>query len=349
MGIFIAASCLSDCLEFAGRRWGINKRSISVALLLVALVVAAEESAGASAAGERAVSLCFENDIFAGTDTGYTNGVSFALSRKDSGLLGGVWDFTGQSSGKLYSTYELTQLSYTPKELNRPNPDPADRPYAGVLYAGFMTQLQQERSLQSFKVIAGVVGPLSLSETAQSTAHHVLGISRSDGWDFQLRNEPVANLFYEYRHKFRLVSAGEGFVVELLPMGSASLGNLSIQTGAEAQLRIGSHVGDDFGATHLRGTGYLPVNDTGSVHPVGGYLFIGGGGSLVGRDLSLDGNTFRDGPEIDKYPFVRSVSLGAALRMNRLQASFVYIMKSKEFSGQKTNSDYGSVKLTYSY
>ena len=349
MGISSVASLLSDFLVSAARRRVINKRSIPVVLLLAALVAPVEESAGAAAAGESAVSFCFENDIFAGTDTGYTNGVSLALTRKDSGLLGGIWGLTGQQAGKRFSTYELTQLTYTPKDLGRNNPDPADRPYAGVLYAGFMTQLQQERSLQSFKVIAGVVGPLSLSETAQSTLHHVLAIGQSDGWDYQLRNEPVLNLFYEYRYKLRLASAGEKLVVELLPMGSASLGNLSIQAGAEVQLRIGSRVGNDFGATQLRGTGYLPVKDANRGEPLGGYLFVGGGGSLVGRDLSLDGNTFRDGPGVDKYPFVSSVSLGATLLLNRLEASFVYIMKSREFPGQKTNSDYGSVKLTYSY
>ena len=348
MGIFIAAGRLSEFFVSAGRSWVIYKRLISVVLLLVALVAVTEASA-AAATGESAAALVFENDTFAGTDTGYTNGVSLALTRKDSGLLGGVWGATGQSSGKLYSTYELTQLSYTPRELNRTTPDPTDRPYAGILYAGIMTQLQQERSLQSFKVIAGVVGPLSLSETAQSTLHHILGIGHTDGWDLQLRDEPVANLFYEYRRKFRLASAGEGLVVELLPMGSASLGNLSTQAGAEAQLRIGSYLGDDFGATQLRGTGYLPVNDAGSGHPVGGYLFIGGGGSLVGRDLSLDGNTFRHGPGIDRNSYVSSVSLGAALWLDRLQVSFVYIMKSKEFHSQKTKPEYGSVKFTYSY
>lgn len=298
--------------------------------------------------GDNAISLCFENDMFAGTDSGYTNGMSAALAQKLPGPLGGIWKLTGQHSGDRYATYELTQLLFTPYDLKRSTPDPSDRPYAGILYAGFMTQLRDNSSLQSFKIIAGVVGPLSLSKEAQTYSHHVFKGDLPQGWDAQLKNEPLVNLRYEYRHRFSSSSTGEGFAIELLPIGSAQLGNLTIQGGFEAQLRFGYNIGDDFGVTTLRGTGYLPFNISDS-RSTGGYLFIGNSGSLTGRDLTLDGNTFRNGPKVDRYPATSTISFGASLRLEQILASFVYVIGSREFTGQRIRPDYGAMKLTYSF
>ena len=114
---------------------------------------------------ESAFSIRVENDAFGGTDANYTSGISMALTRKGSGLLGGVWNMFGEAEGKRFSTYELTQLQFTPFDFG-PDPDPLDRPYAGLLYLGFMTHLQRDDSLHGFKLLAGVVGPASFAESA---------------------------------------------------------------------------------------------------------------------------------------------------------------------------------------
>ena len=69
------------------------------------------------------------------------------MTKRQTGLLDGIWGLSGEPAGVRYSTYELTQLVFTPVDLNNSQSEPADRPYAGVLYAGLMTHLKSEQRL----------------------------------------------------------------------------------------------------------------------------------------------------------------------------------------------------------
>lgn len=290
-----------------------------------------------------AFSLRFENDSFGNTDANYTNGISLALTRKGKGLLGGLWDLGGETEGERFATYELTQLHFTPSNLKLSNPDPADRPYAGLLYLGFTTHLQREDSLHSLKLITGIVGPDSYVEGIQRFTHRTLGYNLPQGWAYQLDNEVVINLLYEYRHKFRITPRDAPVSVELIPMGGAFLGNYLIQAEAELQCRVGYHA-DDFGATVLRGAGYLPFPQR---HDWGFYLFVGGAANLVARNLTLDGNTFSTSRSVDKRLFLPAAELGASLWTRWFQATFSYVMWGREFDGQREQEDYGSILFSY--
>lgn len=188
---------------------------------------------------QNAFSIRFENDFFGGTDENYTNGMSLALTQTGKGLLGGVWDLFGEAAGNRFATYELTQLMFTPSDLARSNPDPTDHPYAGLLYLGFTTHLERDNSLHSLKLIAGVAGPAALAEDVQRFAHTVLNSTHAQGWPYQVKNEPVVNLVYEYRHKYALTPRDAAVGIELIPMGGAFLGNYLIQAETDVQCRIG--------------------------------------------------------------------------------------------------------------
>lgn len=305
-------------------------------------------SAGSAAehqeGGKSAFSLRWENDTFGGTDANYTNGISLALTRPGKGLLGGVWDLFGAREGRRFATYELAQLQFTPSDLNRTNPDPTDRPYAGLLYLGFTSHLQKEESLQSLKLMAGVVGPGSGAEATQRFTHRVFGYGLPQGWSHQLKNEPIIDLVYEYRRKFALTPRKAAVGIELIPRGGAMLGNYLIQGGVGAQVRVGYHLPDDFGTTVLRGIGYLPfpLDDT-TRHSWGFYAFAGGEANLVGWNVTLDGNTFADSRSVDKRPFLPAAEFGATFWTEYFQTSFAYVMWGKEFYGQKEREDYGSI------
>lgn len=318
---------------------------VMVSLLAASTTPAAERQAGASGS---AFSLRWENDTFGGTDANYTNGISFALTRAEGGPFGGLWNVFGESEGKLFATYELAQLQFTPSDLKRSDPDPSDRPYTGLLYLGLTTHLQLKESLQSFKLIAGVVGPASLAEATQRFTHRVLSYTLPQGWAHQLKNEPILNLFYEYRRKYALIPDDAEPGIELIPTGGAMLGNYLIQGEAGAQVRVGYHLPHDFGATVLRGIGYLPfptVEETS--HSWGFYAFVGGQANLVAWNVTLDGNTFADSRHVDRRLFLPAAEFGATLWTRYFQTSFSYVMWGKEFYGQKEREDYGSILFSY--
>lgn len=292
-------------------------------------------------------SMRWENDTFGGTDENYTNGLSLAIGQNDGGLFGGVWDLVSATGGKRFAVYDLAQLQFTPSNLTLSNPNPLDRPYAGLLYLGFATFLQRDDSLHGLKLFAGVVGPASLSEAVQRATHHALGATVPRGWDHQVKNEPIINLLYEYRHRFPLTSRDAPFGVEVIPIGGAMLGNYLTQAQAEVQLRIGYHLPDDFGVTMLRGLGYVPFPlDDRTHHAWGIYAFAGGGATLVVRNITLDGNTFAHSRSVRKRPVLPAAEFGATLWTRYFQASFAYVMWGKEFYGQRVREDFGSLLLS---
>jgi len=326
------------------------KLFLRTAMIVMMFVLATPAWSAAEQVGEEwnAVSLRWENDAFGGTDENYTNGMSLALATAGGGLLGGVWDIGGKREGKRSATYELSQLVFTPSNLHLTIPDPSDRPYAGILYLGLGTHLQQEESLHTLKLIAGVVGPVSMGKAAQTFTHGVLGYTLPEGWDYQIKNEPVINLLYEYRRKLTLTPPETAVGIEIIPLAGGMLGNYLTQAQIAGQLRVGYNLPDDFGPTVLRGAGFLPVSGGGRAgHGWGFYAFAGGGGSLVLRNITLDGNTFADSRHVERRPLLPEAQFGASLCLSRLQMTFSYVMMGMEFYGQKVREDYGSVIISY--
>jgi len=321
-------------------------------LLSPILIVSICFSAFASFAEEQswpqnAFSVRDENSALGGHDENYTNGISMALTRKGKGPLGWVWDLAGSGDGERFSTYELTQLMFSPRDLTLSNPDPTDHPYAGLLYLGITTHLQRENSLNSLKLIAGLAGPDAFAGDVQKFVHRIEGYNDPQGWAYQIKNEPVVNLFYEYRYKQALTSPDSDLGIELIPMGGAFLGNYLIQAETDAQCRIGYHLPKDFGTTVLRGSGYLPFPQEDKVrHAWGIYAFAGGGASLVARNLVLDGNTFAHSRSVEKRPFLPAAEAGASLWTRRFQATLSYVFWGREYYGQQIRENYLSGLLS---
>ncbi len=318
--------------------------------ILPILIVFICFSASASFAEEplppqNAFSVRDENSALGGHDENYTNGISIALTRKGKGPLGGVWDLVGKSDGERFATYELTQLMFSP-DFRLSNPGPTDHPYAGLLYLGITTHLQSEKSLHSLKLIAGLAGPDAFAGEVQKFVHRIEGYDDPQGWAHQIKNEPVVNLFYEYRRKYALTTHDSEIDVDLIPMGGAFLGNYLIQAETDAQFRMG-YLPNDFGTTVLRGSGYLPFPQAEKArHEWGIYAFAGGGASLVARNLVLDGNTFAHSRNVNKRPFLPAAEVGASLWTQRFQATFSYVFWGKEYYGQQIRENYLSGLLS---
>jgi hypothetical protein len=301
-------------------------------------------------APRRAISLRWENDTFAGRDEDYSNGISLALAHEGRGLLGGIWPWFGARDGRWVSGYELGQIIVTPTDINRSIPDPNDRPYAGLLYGALSTQFSHDNQLHGLKLIVGVVGPASLAEETQTWAHRQIGSGEPQGWDYQLKNEPIFNLVYEHRRRYDLLRTEDGWGAQFIPTAGGMLGNVLIQAQAGGQLRFGYHLLDDFGTTLMRGLGNLPCPQAhrggDSARSFGAYLFAGGGANLVARNLTLDGSTFRDSPSVDKEPFFAAGEFGVSVWLRPIQATFSYVLWGKEFEGQKHTSQFAAVTAT---
>jgi hypothetical protein len=297
-------------------------------------------------------SLRWENDTFAGSDRFYTDGVSLSLAHTGRSWLDPVMDRLPWGQGRRTVSYELGQIMVTPSDTSLPVPDPNDRPYAGLLFAGLSLHVERDHLYHGLKFITGVIGPWSLAEDTQQFVHDLVDSSRPQGWEYQLRNEPIFNLVYEHRRKYRLLGEAGGVSLEALPVANAMLGNVLIQGQAGAQLRVGYRIPDDFGTTLMRGMVHLPPprSPRGAGGPQWGIYWFGGGNvNLVARDITLDGNTWRDSRSVDKEWFVPAAEVGMAVYWRRFQAAFTYVFWGKEFKGQQNYSEFGALTLSYTF
>jgi hypothetical protein len=248
----------------------------------------------------------------------------------------------------MVSSYEVAQVIVTPADIKRRVPDLTDRPYAGLLLAAVSTQLVDGDRFDALKLIAGVVGPASLAAQTQRAFHRAIASPEPQGWAYQLKNEPIVNAVYEHRRRYTLLDSEAGWGADAIPMGGGMVGNLLIQSEAEAQFRFGYNVPDDFGMTLLRGMGNLPYprsRHDREHHRFGVYAFAGGGANAVARNLTLDGNTFRAGPHVAKKPLFPGGEAGVAVWTQSFQATFTYVVWGREYATQTLLSRYAATTI----
>jgi hypothetical protein len=246
--------------------------------------------------------------------------------------------------------YDVAQGMFTPSDTKRSNPDPNDRPYAGILALGLTLHVETGDSYHGLKLATGVVGPASLAKETQDTVHDLIGDGRSQGWHHQLHNEPVLNLAYEYRHKFQLAGDRKHWSLQAAPVAGGWLGNVLVQGQLGGFMRAGYNVPDDCGPSLVRGMGFMPPprrDGQGRSSDWGFSVYGGAMANLVLRDITLDGNTWKDSPSVDKEYFVPAAGVGMSVGNRRFQASFTYIFWGKEFKNQQGHEEFGSLSASY--
>lgn len=241
---------------------------------------------------------------------------------------------------------DLGQNFFTPVNKRLEDPNPRDRPYAGILYGTIGLDRRTWGTLDRFELQLGVVGAASGARDTQSVVHRIIGDPVPEGWGRQLRNEPVFNVNAE--RIWRVPVAGTEFGdVDVLPAAGAQLGTVRVAASAGARVRFGQGLERDFGAPRIRPTiadAPAPVGEG-----FGWYLFGGVGGSAVGRDIFLDGNTWRGSRSVDRRTFVADFEVGAAVFWRNARLSYTQVWRTKEFEDQDTTFKFGAVSLAFSF
>jgi hypothetical protein len=140
--------------------------------------------------------LTYENDSRFLTDRFYTSGVQFSTKHASDTRGGFARKLTTSmcrlahcDASKVFtSQVNVGQLMYTPRDIRRAEPQPLDRPWAGLLYyeQAYAFLSADQRALTTFTGQIGVTGPASLAEPAQKAFHHLLDRPQPQGWDNQI-------------------------------------------------------------------------------------------------------------------------------------------------------------------
>lgn len=313
-------------------------------------------SARSQKANADILTLSLENDLYAsGRDENYTNGVRLSYFNADFDVP--AW---ARRLGEIYPgfrlndataiTYSIGQNLYTPRNIKIEAPQPDDRPWAAWLYGSVGLVTVTDNHLDELELSLGVVGPAAGGKMVQRFVHNY--ISDSDeprGWGNQIKNEPGIIISWERRWPHYMAERiGEGLFFSASPHIGTSLGNIYTHAEGGISFRL-SPYDDRFADLPARvrpampGTGYYPSPEDGWSWAV----FAGATGRAVGRNIFLDGNSFRnDTPSVDTKHFVYDIDFGADLILGENRLSYTVVRRSKEFEGQENTSVFGAVTLS---
>lgn len=305
-----------------------------------------------SASSAGVLNLVIENDVFAGTDFYYTNGILFDyvsnLNKAETTLGNFIYGLPNIDAGdNIYTGIHLGQQIFTPRNLDATELVEHERPYAGYLFGGISLTASNYRALQQWRLTVGVVGPRSHAERSQRSIHGRLGVSTPSGWEHQIKNENILQFHYNYSWRQAWHFNGGGMGRDILPSIGVAMGNAAVHADLGLTFRYGKSFGGDFGPPRIeRGVGsdFLRPGGTNSW-----YLFAGFSGRYVVRNIFLDGNTHLDSHSVDKKSWIVDVQLGATINRENYRLAYTLVARSPEFYGQKRPHAFGSMVLSFDF
>ena len=245
----------------------------------------------------------------------------------------------------------LGQNIYTPEDIMDSMPIHEDRPYAGWLYTGAVYQRRGALSdnlfvMENFEFNLGVVGPYSLAEESQKTVHRWwFPDDIPKGWGHQLHNEPGLVLKYERLWRYSPTKETARHF-DVIPYIGGDLGNVFTFAQAGTAVRAGFNLPDDFGMQIIDSPASVNGGLTRKAPFWSAYAFGGMTGRAVGHDVTMDGNSFRGGPSVEKRNLVGDLTWGGALRLFRhLEIAYTHTERTIEFRGQHGDDKFGSITV----
>ena len=217
------------------------------------------------------------------------------------------------------------------------------------------TRPRAEDQLDTLEVHLGLLGPGACGQEAQDFIHDLRGFEKFKGWDNQLRNEPGIVATWEHKQKWTRVNPEMQFGYDAITHTGLSLGNVSTHLNAGAEVRIGWALPDDFGTSAIRPGGQNSTPDSTwdprfiGEKKWGLHAFASFDIRLVGYDIFLDGNSFKNSHSVTKESVVADAALGIAYIVGGGRLSYAQIFRTKEFSGQDSSHSYGSLSFSYTF
>lgn len=327
---------------------------ISLLLLLASLPLVASDENNDSWTLDR-FNFYFENDAVLDTDDGYSSGEKLAwlyyIPNPDSAIYDNL--FLEFGDAEAYFSFSVATQVFTPTEKKSEDLIPDDRPFAGWTYFEFNLHEASLKHLQTLSLRVGMVGEVSLAEKIQNGFHKLIGVNDSLGWSNQLKNELGLNLKYTQKYQLGIYEF-LNMQSAVTPFVSAELGNIAINATVGANVRVGLNIPKDFGLSTMdigNDSGISIYGERKNIRtsPWSFSFNLTGYGSAVGRDIFLDGNSFRDSHSVEKENFIYSYGAGVSIRYKKFILDYLHIYNSKRFVLEKDPNGYGSIIFSWLY
>lgn len=182
----------------------------------------------------------------------------------------------------------LGQEIYTPSDRFSLQPPSNDAPYGGYLYLNTMIQNRTYNFVEQLELNLGMVGKDALGKEAQEWIHKLINLYSLAGWNSQIKNEFIFNLYYKAIYRLDIIPN----IFDVLPYGVIALGNAYTHAELGMRMRIGYGLHGDFGmqkatSNHI---GTTSLSDNFRFYIIGGISE-----RFVGRNIFIQGNTWGGG------------------------------------------------------
>jgi hypothetical protein len=308
------------------------------------------------------LSALFDNDFITGNDSRYTNGLALAWTSDATGKyrrknfqrkIMNAFSFLPTVNSEGYQNYlqfVLRMDMYTASNIKLENPPPGDHPYAGVLYLDTSLLSRSRFANHQLTLRLGLVGPATGASELQEWIHGIIGSPIPQGWDTQLNNEPIVNLFYQYSRRLLRHAPPDRFGYDFSWNGGGGLGNYYIGANVGLMGRLGFRLTDNYGVTPLLGGAELVVGVPPPRKKFQFYVFLSSQAFGVLRWLPTDGNTFEDSRSGDRDDWFLSLSGGIVLGYSRVLLSYRYhgiagLQDPENFKTENRN-DFGTIMFS---
>ena len=284
---------------------------------------------------EYAILFRLDNDLIYGSDDYYTNGLYLGFVNLSESFDKSIFpNFIGHGLAHLpglnpdgrmvSSSFSFAHRMFTPHDIQNRDFIPDDMPYSGQLLLSVSAGTQNSKHLDAWTLSIGEIGPVTRAAELQFDVHYSLFAPEAEGWNYQLKNEVIVNLFYE--HRFRFFELGKSNrIFDTMLAGSGGLGNLTSFAELGFGFRLGWNIPNDF---------YLPTSKyvnpmigimptTASKRKLSCYFFANISGAYVLNNIALDGNTFEEySPYIEYDHFGTLLNCGFAFDLYKFRIIF---------------------------
>ncbi len=300
----------------------------------------------------RAWTLTVENDIFAGQDGGYTNGLGFSVAHGpyDNFDNSPMPDWVLRLVNKTYMAklperqravaYTVAQAMHTPTNISATVLQESEPSYSGFLGGRMRLYTIDRRHSDQLTFSVGVVGELSLAEPSQRLIHRVTGSEEPKGWDNQLENELVFQVEASHGDRLYATSSERALESDLIVRGAIGAGTMQSSVALSAVIRVGNLLELSHATAAL-----LPdrqVNTLAFLNDSAWYAFVGGELSIVANDIFINGNTFEDSHSVPLDHSRRVVSAGVSWNLGNFAFTLLYA----ETDGGGETDPFGSFSIT---
>lgn len=287
--------------------------------------------------------LTLENDFFGDSDDNYSHGTEIEYN---------YWKHDGFTPYRV--GLGVNQLMFTPQDIGEPDlPPMTDRPWCGTLsvYYELWHRTNHEDVRTRFEI--GVLGPSSGAENSQVKVHEWLDCKTPMGWDHQMPDELMANIYHERYYRLWSQNIYGRWGYDIKPLYGFTFGTTYMNLRAGGQSRFGYNIPlnsfpGGIAPKVVRGQG-LVLSDPGFfVYVVGSVEEM-----YVAHNATLGESYFENresGQERELESMVFTYRYGLVTGIKNFSFSYMWEERSEEFKEETDGGmGWGMIRLEFLY